>query len=237
MFHCIPFSFLSSPSCSSLRHYNHFFKIYLSLSLSAAASITSPPSVPSSVFLPRHPSRLLVLFSFALLSRFYLSFFCLASPQGLTSPPTVSPLSLFSTYPSIISSLCLYFLQAKRRHLPTPLAASCHFYFCLPNFQGQNVKFTQDSLALSLLYSYFFFAPLSGPPPIFGRRRMESSPNWPKLKVLTCASICSTNQIMVSTSAKLTTASGTARGSTHSWCKVKNTGGVGQNEGCVVGKM
>lgn len=128
LFRCIPFNFLSSSSRSSLRH---FFWIYLSLSLSTAASITSPPSVPSSVFLPRHPSRLLVLFSFALSSRFYLSFFCLASPQGLTSP-----LSLFSTSPSIISSLCLYFLQRFHTSpLLSPLLVI--FTFVCPTFGGK----------------------------------------------------------------------------------------------------
>lgn len=49
---------------------------------------------------------------------------------------------------------------------------------------------------------------------------MESSPHWPKLTVLSCASRCSTNQITVSTFATLTTALDRARESTHSWCKV-----------------
>lgn len=154
---------------------------------------------------------------------FTFPFSVLPPPRPDLSPNRFSSFS-FHLHFSLDHLISLPVFPAALLHLPTPLAASCHFYFRLPNFGGQNVKFTQDPLALSLLY-FYFFAPLSGPPPIFGRRRMESSPNWPKLKVLTCASRCSTNQTMVSTSAKLTTASGTARGSTHFWCKVKDTGG------------
>lgn len=155
-------------------------------------------------------------------------FLSCSPPRPDLSPNCFSSFS-FHLHSSLDHFISLPVFPAALSHLTTPLAASCHFYFCLLDFWGQNVKFTQDSLALSLLY-FYFFAPLSGPLPIFGRRRMESSPNWPKLKVLTCASRCSTNQIMVSTSAKLTMASGTARGSTHSWYKVKNTWGGGWPE-------
>lgn len=139
---------------------NPFLKNYLSLSLSTAASVTSPPSVPSSVFLPRHPSRLLVLFSFALLSRCYLSFFCLAPPPRPDLSPNRFSSFSFHLHFSLDHFISLPVFPAALSHLPAPLAASCHFYFCLPNFRGQNVKFTRGSLALSLLYSDFFCSSL-----------------------------------------------------------------------------
>lgn len=70
-----------------------------------------------------------------------------------------------------------------------------------------------------------------GPRPILGRSRMENSPQWRKWKELSCTLRCSTSLIMASTFAWQRMASGTARRSTFSGCKVH----TGRVRACVLG--
>lgn len=217
----ISFHLLPSSSCSSPHHFLHrsfFLFLYITVTVRCGNSRPSALS-PFSIFFLKHPSLSLFFFVLTCSPVPLLPF---RLPSSFPPRPDLSSNHFFSFSLHLNFSLdhfIFFSLSCSTCHsslLLSSLHASFDFYFWLLNFLGgQNVQITQDSLAVSLLLS-----PVSGPPPTFGRRRMESSPHWPKSTVLSCASRRSTNQIMVSTSAKLTTASETARGSTQSWCKV-----------------